>query len=101
MAALVDASTEAPHPPAGYGWRRREYTRGEAALKTDPLSYERIREARQTLTAAAHYLWKYGGGAAIEQSDPDGVFIEAKRNLTALTGRVHGHDAWERMLEED
>jgi hypothetical protein len=30
-----------------------------------------------------------------------GIFVEAVRNLTALTQHIHGNEAFERLLEED
>lgn len=68
-----------------------------AAIK-EALSYERIRMARETLTAA---FCQSGFPGAIGQNDPMGVFCEAKRNLTALVDHLHGREAWERMLDED
>ena len=66
----------------------------------EALSYERIKMARETLTAAFSVALTEGVGA-IGQDDPEGVFSEAKRNLTALVDLIHGREAWKKMLEED
>lgn len=65
----------------------------------DPLSYERISQARETLTAAFAEFMRgtppaRGGDAAMAMS-------EAKRNLTALVQTRYGQEAFERMLDED
>lgn len=70
----------------------------------DPLSYEAIAAARRTLTAAAHeslgdVTQRFPG--AIDQDDPASIFIEAKRNLAALTQWKHGEDTFARLLNED
>lgn len=68
------------------------------AERDENLSYERIAAAMDTLTAA------FGVDAfpgAIGADDPRGVFIEAKRNLAALTKFLYGQDAWERILDRD
>lgn len=65
---------------------------------SDPLSYDRIKMARETLTAA---FAQDDFPGAREQDDPGRVFVEAKRNLTALVQHLHGQAAWERMLRED
>jgi len=65
------------------------------------LSYQRIVEARQTLTAAFRAVYDDGFPGAIEAKDPAAVFAEAKRNLAALTGWLHGDEAWQRQLKED
>lgn len=70
-------------------------------LNTDPLTYERIRDARETLTEAAHKVWHDDFHGAINAVDPDVAFVESKRNLTALVSHLYGEAEWERMLEED
>lgn len=65
---------------------------------SDGLTYERIRDARETLTAAA---FESDFPGAIDADDPQLVFIEAKRNLTALVQWKHGEAAFDRMLDEE
>jgi hypothetical protein len=64
----------------------------------ESLSIERIKLARETLSKAA-FLGGFPG--AIQQDDASGIFIEAKRNLTALVMHLHGELAWEAVLRED
>ncbi len=70
-------------------------------VEVDSLSYDRIREARETLTAAAREALSGDFGGAIGAEDAFGCFCEAKRNLTALVMVRHGEAEWERMLGED
>lgn len=70
-------------------------------LATDALTYERIRDARETLTAAAMQAHKHDFAGAVGAVDPFGTFVEAKRNLTALVDHLYGRDEWERMFGED
>lgn len=67
-------------------------------MMDDPLSVERLRLARETLTAAFRAV-RDGFPGAID-ADPEMAFSEAKRNLTALTGWKHGTEAWEAALDE-
>lgn len=67
-------------------------------VNDDPLSVERIRQARETLFAA---FGVRGFPGAVDQRDPAAVFSEAKRNLTALVGFLYGQAEFERLLEED
>lgn len=88
------------------GWVCRDNGRGtrcrELVLRarrfSAALTYERIRDARATLTAAA---FEPDFPGARDAEDPMRVFIEAKRNLTALVQWRHGEEAFERMLGED
>lgn len=66
----------------------------------DPLSFERIQEARETLTAAFRVTLRDGFPGA-RQGDPAGAFVEAKRNLAALVQWRFGDEAFERVMEAD
>lgn len=63
------------------------------------LSEERIVSALETLDAAFGAFLLGMSGAV--QADPTMAMSEAKRNLIALTGSLHGTKAWRRMLALD
>lgn len=63
------------------------------------LSPERIEQARETLTEAFRLLLARKVVGAIEARDAAGAMTEAKRNLTAIAGELHGREVWEKMLD--
>jgi len=65
------------------------------------LSLERMRQTRETLTAAFGMTIRGEFSGAIEARDPAGCFSEAKRNITALIGVLHGQKAWKDTLDGD
>jgi hypothetical protein len=67
---------------------------------TDPLSFQRIQQARETCRAAFKVFIKQPGWSAVG-GDGAEAMSEARRNLAALTKGVHGPEAWEQMLEMD
>lgn len=66
----------------------------------EALSLERMTQARETLTEAAHAVHRGELEGAVD-GDGFGSLIEAKRNLTAMIGHLHGNEAWERVLDGD
>ena len=71
-------------------------------MDQDPLSFERVQYARETLLAIFWQCPPYGDfPGAVDQADAGYVIIEAQRSLAAFIQHRHGETAFQQMLVED